>query len=253
MTLKQNGTARQRLDQLMVAQGLVATRSRARDLVLRGKVQVNGEIAKKASHMLGADAEIAIAPGEARFVSRGAHKLVAGLDAFSFSCDGVRALDVGASTGGFTQVLLERGAADIIAVDVGQGQLAPQLAYDPRVRSIEQTDARTLAAGGLVSADRSAIVCDVSFISVLKVLPHVIGLAADAAFLVVLIKPQFEVGPDHVGKGGIVRDGAQRDKAVAAVHDWLSLQDGWTLAGVIPAPITGGDGNLELLIGAYRG
>lgn len=253
MVLKQIGGSRQRLDQLLVARDLVLSRSQARDLILRGKVQVAGSIARKPSQMLASDVEITLDRADARFVSRAAHKLIAALDAFSFSCDGVRALDVGASTGGFTQVLLERGASEVIAVDVGQRQLDQAIAEDRRVRSLEKTDARRVGSEGLVKADRTALVCDVSFISVTKVLPHVLPLAVDHAWLVVLVKPQFEVGPDHVGKGGIVRDYTRREEAVQTVSDLISGEPGWTVVGQVPAPISGGDGNQEYLIGARRG
>ncbi|MEL7049345.1 MAG: SAM-dependent methyltransferase, partial [Pseudomonadota bacterium] len=181
---------------------------------------------------------------------RGALKLVGALDGFGFDACGVRALDVGASTGGFTQVLLERGADEVVAVDVGRGQLAPVIAADRRVVSFENTDARQLAALGERVRNRTAFVCDVSFISVLKVLPHVLPLAGATAWLVVLVKPQVEVGRAYIGKGGIVRDEEQRLAAVRGVETYLTDQSGWRVIGHMPSEIAGGDGNQEYLVGA---
>ncbi len=239
-----------RLDQALVARGLAATRSRARDLILRGQVLVGGRTAAKAGTLVAEDAEITVAPGAgAEAVSRGGLKLAAALDAFAFDPSGRVALDVGASTGGFTEVLLARGAARVYAVDVGHGQLHPRLTADPRVVSLEGTDARALDAS-IVPEPAGAIVADVSFISLAKALPAALALAAPGAFVVALIKPQFEAGPEGVDKGGIVRDPAVRDAAVARIRDWIASLPGWNVTGVIPSPIQGGSGNQEFLLGA---
>lgn len=243
---------RQRLDQEMVARGLTPTRARARDLIQRGEVLVDGLVAVKPAQGVGPDTEISVAQTVAGDVSRGASKLRAGLHAFGFSPDGVAALDVGSSTGGFTQVLLECGAARVYAVDVGRDQLHPSLLADQRVMAFQQTDIRQLP-GQAVPERVGAVVCDVSFVSLRKVLGAALALAADDAWLVALIKPQFEVGRENVGKGGIVRDEAQRQKAVADVCAYLDEEAGFSVAGVIDSPISGGDGNVEFLVGARRG
>jgi len=242
---------RQRLDHELVARKLARTRAQARDLILRGEVTVDGLAAVKPGQPVSASAEISITGGSARYVSRGALKLIAGLDAFGFDPSGLVALDVGASTGGFTQVLLERGAAKVYAVDVGKGQLDTQLSCDPRVVALESTDARKLSTD-LVVDPVAALVADLSFISLQKALPAALTLTGPAAFLVVLVKPQFEVGRDAVGKGGVVRDEAQRQAAVDGIAAWINSYPGWKLAGVVESPISGGDGNKEYLLGAKR-
>jgi 23S rRNA (cytidine1920-2'-O)/16S rRNA (cytidine1409-2'-O)-methyltransferase len=195
---------------------------------------------------------VQVAAGAGDHVSRGALKLMAALEHFRFSALGVVALDVGASTGGFTQVLLERGAARVFAVDVGHGQLHARLAEDPRVVSLERCDARSLDRTR-IPEPVGAIVADVSFISLTKALPAALALAAEPAWLVALVKPQFEAGRAAVGRGGIVRDAAARARAIALVQDWVAAQAGWQVAGVIPSPIAGGSGNEEFLLGAVRG
>lgn len=237
-----------RLDQLLAERGLAATRSRARDLILRGLVRVDGAVAAKPAASVDPDAQIEVAPGH-DYVSRSAEKLVAALEAFGFACAGRRAIDLGASTGGFTEVLLARGAARVFAVDVGRGQLHQSLRDDPRVVALEGLDARALTAARIPDPI-DAIVADVSFVSLTKVLPVPLTLAAPGAWLAALIKPQFEAGPGHVGKGGIVRDAAARARAIAEVDAWLAAQQGWRVIGTCPSPIAGGDGNLETLIGA---
>lgn len=242
---------RERLDRTLVARRLAETRSRARDLILRGEVRVAGAVETRPAASVAADAAIEVASGGAGLVSRGAVKLAAALDAFAFDAAGRDALDVGASTGGFTQVLLERGAARVYAVDVGRSQLHERLRGEARVVALEETDARDLDRT-LVPASVGAIVADVSFISLLKVLPPALVLAAPGAWLVALVKPQFEVGPAGVGRGGIVRDPALRQQAVARVADWIAAEAGWRVVGVIPSPIRGGSGNEEFLLGAAR-
>lgn len=243
--------AQSRLDLRLVQAGLVATRSRARDLILRGFVSVDGVACDKPSQTLADDARIALSTNAPQYVSRGAEKLVAALDQFGFEARGAAALDIGASTGGFTEVLLSRGARWVYAVDVGQRQLHEKLRRDVRVISLEQQDARTLSRD-LVPDPITAVVADVSFISLTKVLAPAMALTAPGAWLVALIKPQFEVGPDAVASGGIVRDEAARDAAVDAVRQWIAGVDGWRVVGLIPSPILGGSGNTEYLIGARR-
>ena len=201
--------------------------------------------------MVGAAAAIEVEPGAQPFVSRGGLKLAAALDAFGFSPVGRICLDVGASTGGFTDVLLRRGARLVHAIDVGRGQFNPVLAADARVVVREGFDARALSRDE-ITEPLGAIVADVSFISLTKALGSALRLAGPDAWLAALIKPQFEVGPDDVGSGGIVRSEEARERAVGNVRDWLARQPGWLVAGVVPSPITGGGGNQEVLIGARR-
>jgi 23S rRNA (cytidine1920-2'-O)/16S rRNA (cytidine1409-2'-O)-methyltransferase len=185
-----------------------------------------------------------------RWVGRGALKLDHALILWPVAVQARVALDVGASTGGFTEVLLERGAARVYAVDVGRGQLHPRIAADPRVVSLEGQDARSLNRT-LVPEPVELVVCDASFIGLAKVLPTALALTAPGADLVTLVKPQFEVGPERVGKGGLVRDAAIRSEAVAGVRDWLGTQ-GWTVRGETESPITGAEGNVEFLLWAAR-
>lgn len=241
----------QRLDLALVARGLVGTRAKARDLIARGEVRVDGEVARKPAMNVREEQTIVVDPTAAAQVSRGAVKLTAALDHFGLEAMGRIALDVGASTGGFTQVLLERGATRIYAVDVGKGQLHASLAGDTRVVALEECDARTLDRT-MVPEAINAIVADVSFISLRKVLPAALGLAAQGCWLMALVKPQFEVGREGVGRGGIVRDPALREKALADVRDWLAAQEGWTVLGTMPSPIEGGSGNVEFLLAAVR-
>lgn len=236
-----------RLDLELVHRGLAQSRARARDLILRGQVTVDGVSVTKPSTSIERDTVLQVSP-EGRHVSRGALKLTAALNAFDYEVTGRTCLDVGASTGGFTEILLSNGAAKVYAVDVGHGQLAPSLREDPRVVNLEGHDARALASANLESV--TAIVADVSFISLRKALPVPLTLATSGAWLVALIKPQFEVGRDNVGKGGIVRDEAVREQSVEDVRSWLSGQRGWVISGTIPSPITGGSGNVEYLLGA---
>jgi len=243
---------RQRLDTLLTTRGLAATRSRARDLIKRGLVSVDGAPAGKPSQLILQTATLEVSGDANRYVSRGAAKLITALEAFNFNPEGCRALDIGASTGGFTQVLLERGAAHVWSVDVGRDQLSAELKDDPRVSLLEGTDARTLSPE-LIAEPVSAIVADVSFISLAKVLPAALKLAAPGCWLVALMKPQFEAGPDAVGKGGVVRDEAARQRALETIRDWIDLQPGWKVTGIVPSPIEGGDGNIETLIGALYG
>jgi 23S rRNA (cytidine1920-2'-O)/16S rRNA (cytidine1409-2'-O)-methyltransferase len=241
----------QRLDLALVERGLAPTRARARDAILRGHVTVEGTRVERPAAPVAAGAALAIDDPAGAYVSRGSLKLIVALDRFGYSPAGLSVLDLGASTGGFTQVLLERGATKVFAVDVGHGQLAPSLAADPRIVSIEGLNARDLSREH-IAAPLGAIVADVSFISLKLVLPPALALAAPKAWGVFLVKPQFEVGRKHVGKGGIVRDPAAASVAAAGIADWLG-GFGWNVDGPIPSPITGGAGNREYLVGVRRG
>ncbi len=230
---------------------LSRSRSQAADLIRRGFVSVDGVVALKASQSVGAEQRVVVSEEAPLFVGRGAEKLIAALDQFEFEPDGRIALDVGASTGGFTEVLLKRGAAKVYAVDVGHGQLHASLTGDPRVINCEGTDARAIDAA-LVPDLVGAVVADVSFISAMKALPAALARADKGAWLVVLVKPQFEAGRAAVGKGGIVRDEAVQRQTVETVIGWLETEMGWRVLGAIESPITGGDGNQEYLVGAVR-
>jgi 23S rRNA (cytidine1920-2'-O)/16S rRNA (cytidine1409-2'-O)-methyltransferase len=230
---------------------MVPSRARAQDLIRRGLVDIGGVVAQRPSAGVAADAAIGLSDAAGDHVSRAAVKLIAALDRFRFPVTGVVALDVGASTGGFTQALLDRGAARVYAVDVGHDQLHARLAADPRVASLENCDARRLDRT-LVSEPIGALVADVSFISLTKALPVPLTLTRPGAWLVALIKPQFEAGRTAIGKGGIVRDPAARQRAVELVRDWVAAQPGWRVLDVIPSPIAGGSGNEEFLLGAVR-
>jgi 23S rRNA (cytidine1920-2'-O)/16S rRNA (cytidine1409-2'-O)-methyltransferase len=240
-----------RLDQMLVTRGLAPSRARAQDLIKRGFVRVAGKICNKPAFETSSTCNIELSLDAPAYVPRGAEKLVAAIDQFGFDAAGVVALDVGASTGGFTQVLLERGAQRVYALDVGTAQLHSTLKSDPRVVSIENCDARALSRK-FVPEPVGAIVVDVSFISVTKVLGSVLPFALAGAWLVVLVKPQFEVGRERVGSGGIVRDEAARLDALEGVRRWLDHQPNWRVIGDMPSPIAGGSGNMEYLIGARR-
>jgi len=242
---------KRRLDQKLVEAGLAPSRARAADLIRRGCVTVAGETARKPGALIAADAALALTKGTGDWVSRGALKLEAALDVFGLDPAGRVALDIGASTGGFTEVLLGRGAVKVFAVDVGRGQLHERLRVDPRVVSLEATDARNLDTA-LIPEAVGVIVADVSFISLTQALVPALKLAAPEAWLVALVKPQFEAGRQAVGKGGIVRDEADRERAVERVRAFLE-GEGWHVVGVVPSPIEGGSGNVEFLIGARRG
>jgi 23S rRNA (cytidine1920-2'-O)/16S rRNA (cytidine1409-2'-O)-methyltransferase len=243
---------KRRLDVAVVERGLAATRARARDLIRRGLIELRGSVESKAATPVAEKDLVCIKePAEAHRVSRGGAKLEAALDHFQFSVPGVTAIDVGASTGGFTEVLLARGATRVYAVDIGRGQLHADLARDPRVVPLGGRDARSLDRS-LVPEVAGAVTADVSFISLTQALPAALDLAAPGAWLVALIKPQFESGREAIGKGGIVRDPAVQQRAVARVAEWIGVQPSWRVLGVIASPLKGGSGNQEFLLGALR-
>lgn len=238
-----------RLDMILVARGLAPTRARARDAILRGTVRVGGVVVTKPGTVVADAAPVEIDDAGAGFASRGAIKLMAALAAFDLEPSGRVAIDVGASTGGFTDVLLQRGAAKVYAVDVGRGQLIDRLAGDPRVVDFSGRDARALSAAD-IPEPVGAITADVSFISLTKVLGPPLARAAPGCWLVALIKPQFELEPGAIGKGGIVKRPEDVRRAIASVRDWLAARPGWRLLGDRPSPIAGKDGNIEHLIAA---
>lgn len=239
----------QRLDRLLVERGLAPSRAQAQALIREGAVTVDGVRAAKPGLVPRADAEIAVEAG-ARWVSRAALKLLHALDLWGLSPEGAEALDLGASTGGFTEVLLARGARRVHAVDVGHGQLAPRIAEDPRVRSLEGVNAREIGEGLVPPPDW--IVADLAFIGLEKALPPALALAKPGALLVALVKPQFEAGPAAVGKGGIVRDGMVHEAVRARIRAFLEAS-GWRVTGEAESPILGGDGNREFLVAARKG
>lgn len=239
-----------RADQLLVALGLAESRTRAQALILAGNVFAGERRVSKAGDMLAQDTELTVKGRDHPWVSRGGIKLDHGLNHFGFDVSGAVALDVGSSTGGFTDVLLSRGAAKVYAVDVGTNQLAWKLRSDPRVVVHEQTNARDLTTS-IIPEAIDIIVCDASFISLAKVLDAALDLAKPGAKLVVLVKPQFEAGREEVGKGGVVRDPEVHDRVCRQAADWVRLK-GWRVAGVEPSPITGPEGNVEFLLGAIK-
>lgn len=240
-----------RLDQLLVQRGFFDSRSRARDAIERGTVAVSGKTATKPGQMADYDVEIVVDDPAQGYVSRAALKLIAALDKFALDPEGLSCLDIGASTGGFTQVLLERGAARVMAIDVGHGQLDQRLGNDPRVTNIEGLNARELIQRDLPAAAQ-AIVSDVSFISLKLALPAALDLAEAGAWLVALVKPQFEAGRGAIGKGGILKDPALGPKIAGNLESWLNSLGGWRSLGVIPSPIAGGDGTQEYLLAGRK-
>ena len=240
---------KKRADLVMVERGLADSRSRAAALILAGKVFSGERRIEKAGELVAEGAALELRGQDHPWVSRGGVKLAFALDFFAIDPKGRICLDLGASTGGFTDVLLARGAAKVYAVDVGHGQLAWKLRQDPRVVVLERLNARNLTREKLPEPP-SLIVCDASFIGLATVLDRPLSLAAEKAELVALVKPQFEVGRKAVGKGGIVRDAAEREAACARVALWLGNRPGWRVLGLAESPITGMDGNIEYLIAA---
>jgi 23S rRNA (cytidine1920-2'-O)/16S rRNA (cytidine1409-2'-O)-methyltransferase len=244
--------AKERADKLLVDRGLAPTRARGQAMILAGQVYSGTRRIEKAGDLLPGDADLTVKGADHPWVSRGGLKLVHGLDHFGLDPAGRTAIDVGASTGGFTDVLLARGAAKVYAVDVGHGQLAWKLRNDPRVVVLERTNARNLGAGQ-IPAPVDVVVCDASFIGLETVLPAALALTGPEAWAVALIKPQFEVGPDRVGKGGVVRDPALHQEVCDRIAAWFAAQAGWTVLGITESPILGPEGNREFLIGVRRG
>ena len=234
---------------LLVERGLIESRARARAAIEAGQVRVDGRVARKAGELAEESADLAAEPAHP-WVSRSALKLAHALEIWPIEALGRTVLDVGASTGGFTEVCLSRGAAKVFAVDVGRGQLHPRLQGDPRVANLEATDARSLGPR-LIPEAPELVVCDASFIGLAKVLPAGLALAAPGADLVALVKPQFEVGPGRVGKGGIVRDPAAQVQALQSAGAFVAEQ-GWTVQATADSPILGGDGNREFLLWAKK-
>lgn len=242
--------SRDRLDEALVARGLYPTRSRARDAVKRGTVSVDGVIATKPAQPVAAESDIALTDEARRYVARSALKLKHALDCFALSPQGLDCLDIGASTGGFTEVLLERGAAHVTAIDVGHEQFAAPLRADPRITLWEGLNARDLNADHVRTPIRF-IVCDVSFISLKLALPAALDLAAPGARLVALIKPQFEAGREAMGKDGVVKNETLRQQICDNIASWL-VDQGWVRIGLTPSPLQGGSGNTEYLIAAEK-
>ncbi len=243
--------AKQRVDQMLVERGLVESRARAQALILAGLVFAGERKIAKAGEQLADDVALTVKGRDHPWVSRGGIKLAHALDHFAIDPAGLTAMDIGSSTGGFTDVLLQRGAARVFAVDSGTNQLAWKLRQDARVTVLEQTSARRLTPT-LIDAPCDMVVCDASFIALHKVLEVPLNLASPHCRLVALIKPQFEVGKGEVGKGGVVRDAVARQAALDSVVAWLTTR-GWSVRGTTESPIAGGDGNVEYLLWATKG
>jgi 23S rRNA (cytidine1920-2'-O)/16S rRNA (cytidine1409-2'-O)-methyltransferase len=243
-------TPKQRVDQLLVSRGLAESRARAQAMILAGVVFSGEARVAKAGQLLAADAPLEARGRDHPWVSRGGVKLAHALDHFALSPAGETAMDVGSSTGGFTDVLLAHGAEHVFAVDSGTNQLAWKLRQDARVTVLEQTSARLLTPA-LIDRPCRWVVCDASFIALAKVLEVPLALAARPTQLVALIKPQFEVGRGEVGKGGVVRDAALHERVCSEVRGWLE-GEGWGVQGIVESPIRGPEGNVEFLIAARR-
>jgi 23S rRNA (cytidine1920-2'-O)/16S rRNA (cytidine1409-2'-O)-methyltransferase len=243
--------AKRRADQLLVEQGLAESRAKAQALILAGLVSAGGRRVDKPGTALAEDTELTLAGRDHPWASRGGVKLAFALDHFAIDPRGMIALDIGASTGGFTDVLLARGAIRVHAVDVGRGQLAWKLRQDPRVAVHEGVNARYLSRAEIPDPI-DVLTCDASFIGLATVLPAPSALTAERAALVALIKPQFEAGPGEVGKGGVVRDPEVHHAVCERISTWIGAQPGWRVIGIVESPITGPAGNREFLIHARR-
>ena len=242
---------RLRLDRVLVDRGLAPSRARARSLILAGHVRCDGRVAAKPAALVEGDSAIEITGQDNPWASRGGLKLATALEHFAIDPAGAACLDIGASTGGFTDVLLSGGAAQVHAIDVGHGQLVERIATDPRVVVLERTDARSLTVD-LIASKVDIVVCDVSFISIRKAIPAALGLARPGGRFVGLIKPQFEVGPGKVGGGGVIRDSALLDQVSRELGAWLAALPEWRCDGIIDSPVTGGDGNREFLLSGTK-
>ncbi len=250
--IDRTGKAEARLDMVLVERGFFESRSRARDAILRGTVSVNGAVLTKPGAPVGTEAALLVEDPARDYVSRSALKLVAGLDRFGFDPSNRICLDIGASTGGFTEVLLRRGARQVVAIDVGHGQMHARLRDDPRVTVIEGLNARDLGRAHIGQHAIRCVVADVSFISLKLALPPALALAEAGSFALLLVKPQFEAGREAVGKTGIVEDEAVRLSVADDLRAWLDGQPGWRSLGIHPSPISGGDGNQEYLLGGVK-
>jgi len=254
MTAGASGRGRKRrvrIDTLLVDRGLAESRSRAQALIMAGLVYAGEQRIDKAGQSVAEDVPIEVRGREHPWVSRGGVKLAHALEHFSIAVDGKTCLDVGASTGGFTDVLLQHGAAHVFAVDVGHGQLAWKLRNDPRVTVLERTNARHLSCTQ-VPDPVEVITCDASFIGLQTVLPAPLALAAPGACVIALIKPQFEVGRENVGKGGVVRDPDLHRQVCERIRHWFETLPGWHVVGLVESPLRGPEGNVEFLIVAER-
>jgi 23S rRNA (cytidine1920-2'-O)/16S rRNA (cytidine1409-2'-O)-methyltransferase len=240
-----------RADLLLVERGLVESRARAQAVIMAGQVFSGEQRVAKPGDLLAPDAPLELRGQDHPWVSRGGLKLAHALREFALDVAGLVCLDVGSSTGGFTDVLLANGAAKVYAVDVGKGQLAWKLRQDARVAVLEETNARHLTRAQ-VPEEIDFVACDASFIGLEKALPAPLSLTRPGAHLVALIKPQFQAGPQDVGKGGVVRDPAVHARVCTEVRDWLDAQQGWRVLGIVESPITGPAGNKEFLIAAVR-
>lgn len=242
--------AKVRLDALLVARGLTESRAKAQALIMAGDVFVGGHPISKAGQLCAMDSEVTIRE-QPRYVGRGGLKLEAALDAFGIGVAGVRALDIGASTGGFTDCLLQRGAAEVVALDVGHDQIHWRLRNDPRVRVVEGTNARLVEPGQFGDLF-DIVVMDVSFISQRLIWPRIREQLRDGGVAISLIKPQFEAGAKEVGRGGVVRDAAVRERVVADIRDFAERVVGFKVDGVIESPVEGREGNVEYLLCARK-
>jgi 23S rRNA (cytidine1920-2'-O)/16S rRNA (cytidine1409-2'-O)-methyltransferase len=240
-----------RADLLLVERGLLDSRARAQAEISAGHVLVDGAPVRKPSQKISETAQLTLAKTLHDWVSRAGQKLDHALTTFGLSLEGRTVLDIGASTGGFTEVALKAGASRVLAIDVGHGQLHASLVSDPRVHSFEGLNAKDLTSE-ILAASFNTIVCDVSFISLQKALPKALTLAEPDSLLIALIKPQFEVGRKNIARGGIVKDASLHAKVCQDMEDWLNLQAGWQVSGICPSPIEGGDGNKEFLIVATK-
>ncbi|PYD75909.1 TlyA family RNA methyltransferase [Novacetimonas pomaceti] len=243
--------AKRRVDQMLVDRGLVETRTRAQALIMAGLVFAPNRRIDKPGEQLPEDVPLTLKGQDHPWVSRGGIKLAHGLEHFGFSTEGLTCLDVGASTGGFTDVLLHNGAAKVYAVDVGHGQIAWKLRNDPRVVVLEKCNARHLTPQ-VIPDPIGALVCDASFIGLRTVLPAAIDLCMPGAWAIALIKPQFEAGREAIGPKGVVRDPAVHDAVCTTIREWWQSLEGWSVVGIEPSPITGPEGNREFLIAARR-
>jgi 23S rRNA (cytidine1920-2'-O)/16S rRNA (cytidine1409-2'-O)-methyltransferase len=244
--------SRIRLDVLVSDRGLAASRARARDAIMRGHVKVDGQTVTKPSLNVPPESEITLDDPAADYVSRAGLKLEAALDQFAIPVEGRTAVDLGASTGGFTEALLRRGVAHVVSIDVGHGQMHPRIAADPRVSPIEGLNARDLTREDIGGRSFDLLVADVSFITLRLALPPALELAEPGTTGVFLVKPQFEAGREAIAKNGLLRDPDSAPQVAEAVRDWLAAQPDWQVKGLAPSPIPGGDGNHEFLLIAEK-